>query len=142
MTMTTVLGCLAGIASSPSSPARSSHAPPISVMVSPFFDSLRHILGATSILFFLSYPTSKRSENPVGFTLNKYPGFGHASPLHSCHCGLSHCPFMPGLLQSPPPCSLASALAPDRWFSTHMVCKSGPVPPLLKTLPWLPPYSL
>lgn len=42
---------------------------------------------------------------------------------------------------SPPPQSLASALAPDRWFPTHILCELDHILSLLKTLPSLLPHS-
>lgn len=67
------------------------------------FHLLRHILGAVSILLFLSCPTSKLSEHPFGSTFTKYPDSGPFSPLHGSRHGLSHQHLLPGPLLSSSP---------------------------------------
>lgn len=132
--MTSLLGCLAGIANTPPLPARPAHSPFClgsgpsilpPAQIHPW-GHLNSVLPLTSCIRKL-----RRSS---------WLHFQRASRIWSlltplcCHHGLGHHCFLPALLWSPPPWSLASALAPDRWFSTQTVCKSGYVPPLLKTL--------
>ena len=135
--MATLLGRLVGVANSPICTGSPCYGPSSLVMVSPSFHLPRYIPATVLMLLFLLYPASKQSENPVGFTFNEHPEFGRSLPLCGCRCGVSPHRFFLGLLWAPPPWSLASALAPDRW-SPHTPSKSGDIPPLPKTLPGLP----
>lgn len=117
--MATLLGRLVGVANSPICIGSLCYGPPVLVVVSPSFHLPRHIPATILMLLFLLHPAPKQSENPVGFTFNEHPELGHSLPLCSCRCGVNHHRFFLGLWWAPPPWSLASALAPDRWVYTH-----------------------